>query len=463
MGFGGAGRAAAAISARSAAEKDDDVAVFGAFTSDVLFGSRTDDRTDLHVLCHVAVVVELIDLTRSQTDLVTVGGVACRRSGHDLTLGKLAGDGFGNGNEGICAAGDTHGRVNVGTAGERIADRAADAGSRAAEGLDFRRMVVGLVLEKEEPGLFFAVDLDLDLDGAGVDLLGFVKLIQLARLLERLACERTDVHQIDGLGSAERLAGGDVFVVSLREKLVLEGYAVNGGIEGGVTAVVGPIGVDHLDLGDRGVSAFGFEIILAERDVALVHGKTHIADHSRKTVAVKVDEAVQGCNLGGDLVNGLQGCGKLHGCLAAFHGVDHVFFDTRDLLFGKIAVEAVDLRGADGGTLALGNDLDALCRGVCSLVKLTGEVFNGENESAVIVKRIGYDIELRLGENGRFAGFEESRFDVFYVVTVQNADIFKRSDAEQTADIGKRRSCFAGKLCLLLNVNSVNHGHTFLS
>ena len=322
---------------------------------------------------------------------------------------------------------------------------------------------MGFILEEEEPRLFLAVDFNFDLNGTSVDLFGFVKLIQLARLLERLACERTDVHEIDGLGSAERLAGCDVFVVSLCKKLVFKGYAVNGGIEGGMTAVVRPIGVDHLDFGDRGVSAFGLEVVLAECNVAFVHSKTHIADHCGEAVLVEVNEAFKSCNLGGNLVNGLQGCGKLHGCFAAFHGVDDVFLDTCDILCGKVAVKAVNLCGTNNGTFALGNDLDALCRGVCSLVELTGEIFNGENGCAVVFKLARYDIELGLGENVALAGFKKSCFDVFYVVTVQNADIFKRSDAEQAADIGKSRFCFARKLCFLLNVNSVNHRYTFLS
>ena len=37
--------------------------------------------------------------------------------------------------------------------------------------------------------------------------------------------------------------------------------------------MVAPIGVDHTDLGDRGVPMLAFEIALAEGDVALVHGQ----------------------------------------------------------------------------------------------------------------------------------------------------------------------------------------------
>ena len=48
-------------------------------------------------------------------------------------------------------------------------------------------MVMGLVLEKKQPVLGFAVDLDLNLDGAGVNLLRLVKLVKLSCLLQIFA------------------------------------------------------------------------------------------------------------------------------------------------------------------------------------------------------------------------------------------------------------------------------------
>ena len=47
------------------------------------------DRTHLHALGHVAGVVDLVDLTGGQTDLVAVGAVAGGGGGHELALGSL--------------------------------------------------------------------------------------------------------------------------------------------------------------------------------------------------------------------------------------------------------------------------------------------------------------------------------------------------------------------------------------
>ena len=53
-------------------------------------GRGAHDRADLHALGHVAGVVDLVDLTGGQTDLVAVGAVAGGGGGHELALGQLA-------------------------------------------------------------------------------------------------------------------------------------------------------------------------------------------------------------------------------------------------------------------------------------------------------------------------------------------------------------------------------------
>ena len=103
-----------------------------------------------------------------------------------------------------------------------------------------------------------AVHERLDLDGAGVDLLGLIDILQIAALFEYLGGDGTHVHQRDralcGLLLAVDLdARGHVAVEGVLNHLILELYVVDLGEEGGVAAVVGPVGVYHPDLGDGGV------------------------------------------------------------------------------------------------------------------------------------------------------------------------------------------------------------------
>ena len=115
-------------------------------------------------------------------------------------LGQLALQGLGDGGPGVPAAGEAHGLIDVGAAGEGVPDGPADAGGRPAEGLDLGGVVVGLILEHEEPVLLLSVHRGLDLDGAGVDLLALVQVPEDAPLFQGLGRQGAQVHK--GLGPA---------------------------------------------------------------------------------------------------------------------------------------------------------------------------------------------------------------------------------------------------------------------
>ena len=116
-------------------------------------------------------MVDFVYDTRCEADLVAVGGISGGGSSGNFTLGQFTRNGFRYRLKRVGRAGDAHGTVDIRAAGQRIADGSADAGGRAAERLDFRRMVVRFVFEQEEPRFRAAVDGDIDFDGAGVDFL----------------------------------------------------------------------------------------------------------------------------------------------------------------------------------------------------------------------------------------------------------------------------------------------------
>ena len=227
VGLGSAGGAADAVTARAAAQQDDHVAGSRNFSADVLRGRCRYDCAELHSLRYVTGVVDLFHDAGGQADLVAVGGVARCCGLGELLLGDLAGKRFAQGPRRVRCAAHAHRCIDVRSAGERIADDAAGAGGCAAEGLDLGRMIVGFVLEEKQPGFFLAVDIYGHLDGAGVDLVGFVQLVHLALLLELFGCDGAQVHQADGLRAAQILAGLEVVVPGVLEQLVLEGNAVD--------------------------------------------------------------------------------------------------------------------------------------------------------------------------------------------------------------------------------------------
>ena len=303
LGLGGAGGAADAVTAGAAAQQDDLVGGGGALAAHVVCRGSARDGANLHALGHVARVIELVDLTGGKADLVAVAGVAGGGSGHELALRQLALERLGNRDGGVAGAGDAHGLVHIAAARERVTDGTAHAGGGTAEGLDLGRVVMGLVLKEEQPVLVLAIDIDLHLDGAGVDLLGFVDIGHDAGLLKVLGADGAHVHEADGLGVAtEFVAHLHVAVEGLLHHGVIDRHVVQDGAEGGVAAVVGPVRVDHADLGDGGVAILIAEVLLAEGDVRLVHGKTALGNKGGKACLIELAEAVEhfdGLRLGG--------------------------------------------------------------------------------------------------------------------------------------------------------------------
>ena len=151
----------------------------------------------------------------------------------------------------IAGTGDAHGLIDVRAAGQGVADAAADAGRRAAEGLDLGGVVVRLVLEEEQPVLVLAVHVNLDLDGTGVDLLALVETREGPPLLEILRTDGAHVHEADGFLVAPKLVTHvQVCIEGGLHDLVIDLDVGEFGTEGRVTTMIGPVGIDHLHLGD---------------------------------------------------------------------------------------------------------------------------------------------------------------------------------------------------------------------
>ena len=201
MRLGCAGRAADAVPAGPPAEKDDDVARFRASADDRASRCRAEYGADLHTLCHIIRMINFPDMSGSKTDLVPIGGIAVSRLSYNLLLRQLALQCLGHRDSRICRACDTHGLIDVAAPGERIADRAAETGRRAAERLDLRRVVVGLVLEKHQPLLRLrsssVVRLNRDDHGAGIVFLRLLHVGELPVGLEFFHSHERKVHEAD--------------------------------------------------------------------------------------------------------------------------------------------------------------------------------------------------------------------------------------------------------------------------
>ena len=280
VALGGTCGTADTVAAGAAAQQDDDIARVG---GEALHGTARrggDNGADFHALGHIVGMVYLVHQAGGEANLVAVAAVAMGGGGDNLTLRQFAGEGLVEGLGGVGSAGHTHGLVDVGAAAQRVADAAAEAGGRTAEGLDLGRVVVGLVLEVDEPLLAVAVDGDRHHDGAGVDFVARLLVVEDAGFLQALGGEGADVHQADKLvratGIMLLMVGQVLPKGALDERFVkalVEVHILQLGGEGGMAAVVAPIGVEHADLGHRRVAVLlVMEVALDMLEVGEGHG-----------------------------------------------------------------------------------------------------------------------------------------------------------------------------------------------
>ena len=464
VGLGRTGSAADAVTARAAAQQDDLIPCYGTLTHHVFSRRGSHHCAALKALGNVTVVIDLGNVTGGKTDLVAVGGVAGSGSLGKTALGQLALQSVGKGGAGIAAAGKAHGLMDIGATGQRIADAAADAGGSAAERLDLRGMVVGLVLEHQQPFLVLTVHIGGEADGAGVDLLALVQFGELTALFQRLSADGGDVHEglrtLGGLLLTVGLhAGGEIAVIGSQYLLILDGDVVEMGGEGGVAAVVGPIGVHEADLGDGGIALLGIaEIDLQELQVIGVHSEAEVAQQGLKASFIQSGEAGDGLHGIGLGVLHMEGLGLVQRSLAGLHGVDHVAANSSHLFLGQRAIKGIDLGAADGGTLTLTQQLNALSGRVGALVELTGQSLHGEHGGSTFQRQFLAAIVHRgLGEHGGLGVIKQLAVDALHVVAVQHTHIGEAGNTQKTTALRQQRAALCGNTGLFFNKYSINH------
>ena len=142
---------------------------------------------------------------------------------------------------------------------------------------------MGFILKEKEPVLAAIHCIDFYLNGAGIHFLRSVQVGELSFLPEGLHRRRSHIHKghralrilpvnvdsgvlifLQGLGN--RSAVGSFLHINVRELRR----------EGGMTAVVGPVRIEHPDFRHRGIPLFLIpEIVTNHGKVLMAHSKTH--------------------------------------------------------------------------------------------------------------------------------------------------------------------------------------------
>ena len=463
MALGGAGCPADAVPAGPAAQQDDHITGCRTFPYDIFRRRGPDDRTALQPLGHKAFMIQFGHMPGSQADLVAVGRIPGRGCLGDLALRQFARQGLRQRGPRVRAAGQAHGLVDIDTSGQRVTDTAADAGCRPAERFDFRRVVVRFILEHQQPVFFPAVNDCRYMDRAGIDFFGFIQLRQKVSLLQGLGPDRGQIHQGfrpgQGLFAVDFLPQGLVPLIGRPDFFIFDFHVVDLGAEGRMPAVVGPVGINDPDFRNSRVTfLFIPEVSLQELQVIKVHGQAHTAEQFLQAGVVQLRKAF-GC---GDMVRrGIfhpQGFRQFEGSLTGFHRVDHMMPDHVDFFCRQIPVEHIDSGKGHQRPVLLAEQLDALGRGVCPLVKLTRQGFHAEDGTGPFGFHISRDnVQLRFGEDRPLGLLKQVRIDSFHIIAVQNPHIAEILQTQERAEIRQGPGRFRGKPRFLFYIYAINH------
>ncbi len=200
----------------------------------------------------------------------------------------------------------------------------------------------------------------------------------------------------------------------------------------------------------------GFEVVLAEYDVRMVHRQALLIAERFQRVVVQRGEAGQRLDLRRDGKLHFQGAALVKACLAGLDGVDDVLLDGGQVGVCQVAVQQIDAGGAHRGALALAQQLDALAGRVGALVKLAGQVLDGKNGLGVGQLVVGH-VNRRLTEHGGHSLLEQHCVDALDVIAVQKAQTGQILDADQIDQLMQKPLCLAVKAGLFLNINAIYH------
>ena len=462
MGLGRTSCTAAAVPSSLTAQQDDNIAWNRSFSANVACRSCTEYRTDFHSLCHIARMVYFRNVSGCKTNLVPIRAVTACSTDGDFPLRQLAGNGIFDRNERICCTGYTHSLINIGTARQRVTDCTAEAGCSTTERFNFRRVVVGFVLEHQNPVFFSACNVYLDFHRTSIDFFAFVQIVQLAVCLELLHCQCCHIHEGNRLGiSAQFVADVQVSVIGFLNIRSTDFNLFNIGGECGVTAVVRPVSVNHPDFRDGWVTVFGIlEIILTELDVIQIHCQTVFPNECIQLFLGAVAESMQGLDFGRDFIVGIERFRLVEGSLPAFYRVNQIRLNLLKFCIGHIAADDINLSGANPTAFALQQNLNTLFTAVCPLVKLSRQVFGSKHSliAGTFRKGVISDIDRWFRKNSR-DGFLKCLFgQVVGIIAVQNPNP-RNTQPKSSLQVVQHRLCFYRKFRLFFHINSINR-HT---
>ena len=468
MFFRRTGCTAAAVTTSLTTQKYYDIAGSRTFTTNCATGSSTNYSANFHTFSNEFFIVVFLYVTGSKTNLVTVGAIACSSTNGDFALGQFAFNSFRNRNAGVSSASYAHCLIYIGTTGQRVTNRTTQASSCTTERFDFSRMVVSFVFEHYKPFFGVAINFDGNNDGACIDFFGFVQVSKLAFFTQFFHTDYCDIHQgyrAFSIFTVNAIASCHVFIISFLYRFGVNAgydfYIFNLSHEGGVTAVVRPVGVKYANFSNGRFAVFFIKVFLAPEQIFNAHCQAHFFTQSFCFFTSHGQETSDACNFSRFFASAFQSFRFAPFSFASFNRVDAVCFNFSNFIFAQFAFKNIYFSSCNHRTIFLGNQLNALFRKVFALVVLTGQQFHSKCVCASFQSKFFFQnfVNGRFRKNQFFCHCKFFVIQTHNIVTVHHTNVFQGSHAKIVAQVSQKTMCFNGKSIFLFHKNSSNHTH----
>ena len=386
----------------TATEHQHNIARCGGLTANTVRLNCTHNCTYLHTLSGIAGVENLSHAGSRQTHLVTIRRVACRRFERDNPLGQLTLQGLSNGGIYVTCTRHTHRLVDITTSRQRVTDCTTQTGRSTTKGLNLGGVVVCLVLELQEVTLNLAINIYIDEDTASIVLLALLLVVERTNRREVARADSCQIHQAESFLSAAELCAQLLPQCHSLSERVTHCRGLNldigdvGG-EGGVAAVVAPIGVEDAQLCLVGLATLIAEVLHNGTQIVGVHCQAPLrAESGKLLIALHLGKALQHRN--GLLLCALAIVKAREVFLTRLHSVDVVVADALHILSRHARVEHQQTATLDSNLSRRLNQVNTVdCRS-STLVKLTGEILHSQHCTLCLGHLISHAVGHHLAE-----------------------------------------------------------------
>ena len=244
-----------------------------------------------------------------------------------------------------------------------------------------------LILEEYQPLLSYFLSVIIHFYrndyGAGIDFIGFLHISQLAVFFQLSHSHQSQIHQTYELicSACKNLFSGIeiTLVGGLNRRTIIsvtELYVSQFCGKSGMTAVVGPVGIQHTNLCHGRISLLiTTEIILDMQEILEGHSQAKGIIQLAQLSLFHLTESVKDRHICRVIIYGDQSL-RLHQIsLPGIYRVDTISFDFSKFFIGNIAYKQIGNSSLDDRLFILVQEFHTLHCRICSLIELTGQEF----------------------------------------------------------------------------------------